>query len=138
MFYIFKANHILSDKSDFGGRNTSWDMTKQKEILYTVCIALEKTRWKSDAFCVTRYRKPETTMERWQQMLPICIPSLKMWQIHTVVERLYCKRPIQCLASSKILTPHPPPGGGHSRWMERGWGGQYFGRRQTQLCTLHM
>jgi hypothetical protein len=23
------------------------------------------------------------------------------------VERLYCKRPIQCLASSKILTPHP-------------------------------
>ncbi len=25
------------------------------------------------------------------------------------VERLYCKRPIQCLASSKILTPHPPP-----------------------------
>jgi hypothetical protein len=23
------------------------------------------------------------------------------------VERLYCKRPIQCLASSEILTPHP-------------------------------
>jgi hypothetical protein len=23
------------------------------------------------------------------------------------VERLYCKRPILCLASSKILTPHP-------------------------------
>ncbi len=23
------------------------------------------------------------------------------------VEQLYCKRPIQCLASSKILTPHP-------------------------------
>jgi hypothetical protein len=42
------------------------------------------------------------------------------------VERLYCKRPIQCLPSSKILTPQPltarrvcppPPafgaGGGH-------------------------
>ncbi len=27
------------------------------------------------------------------------------------VERLYCKRPIQCLASSKTLTPHPPPPG---------------------------
>jgi hypothetical protein len=25
-----------------------------------------------------------------------------------VVERFYCKRPIQCLASSKILTPHSP------------------------------
>ncbi len=24
------------------------------------------------------------------------------------VEGLYCKRPIQCLASSEILTPHPP------------------------------
>ncbi len=51
------------------------------------------------------------------------------------VERLYCKRPIQCLASSKILTPHPRTarrvcsvspafgaGGGHTRWVERGWG----------------
>ncbi len=48
------------------------------------------------------------------------------------VEGLYCKRPIQCLASSKILTPTPhcpasvyPPafgaGGGHTRWVERGW-----------------
>jgi hypothetical protein len=49
------------------------------------------------------------------------------------VERLYCKRPIQCLASSKILTPHPLTagrvcfprlwrGGGHTHWVERGWG----------------
>ncbi len=62
---------------------------------------------------------------------------------------LYCKRPIRCLATSKILTHHlhrpdecvPPAfsaGGGHTRWVERGLGGQYFGRRQTQLCTLHM
>jgi hypothetical protein len=38
--------------------------------------------------------------------------------IHSAVEGIYCKRPIQCLASSKILTPHlliarrvctPPP-----------------------------
>ncbi len=27
--------------------------------------------------------------------------------IDFIVERLYCKRPIQCLASSKILTPTP-------------------------------
>ncbi len=53
----------------------------------------------------------------------------------TFVEGLYCKRPIQCLASSEILTPHPltaqgectpPPafgaGGGHTPWVERGWG----------------
>ncbi len=67
------------------------------------------------------------------------------------VERLYCERPILCLASSKILTPPPPltarrvctprlwrAGGEDTRWVERGVGGQYFGRRQTQLCTLHM
>ncbi len=35
---------------------------------------------------------------------------------------------------------YPPPlvrGGGHTRWVERGVRGQYFGRRQTLLCTLH-
>jgi hypothetical protein len=69
--------------------------------------------------------------------------------IDFIVERSYCKRPVQCLAYSKILTPTPslpgecvPPAfcaaGGHTRWVERGWGGQYFGIRQTQLCTLHM
>ncbi len=44
------------------------------------------------------------------------------------VERLYCKRPILCLASSKILTPRPLTAwrvtpafgarGGHTRWVE--------------------
>jgi hypothetical protein len=51
---------------------------------------------------------------------------------YRTVERLYCKRPIQCLASSKILTPPPHrpasvyafgAGGGHTRWVERGRGG---------------
>jgi hypothetical protein len=28
--------------------------------------------------------------------------------------------------------------GGHTRWVERGGGGQYFERRQTLLCTLYM
>jgi hypothetical protein len=35
----------------------------------------------------------------------------------------------------------PPPfgvGGRHTRWVKRGVGGQYFGRRQTLLCILHM
>jgi hypothetical protein len=53
----------------------------------------------------------------------------------STVEGLYCKRPIQCLASSEIFTspppPHrpasvyPPPFGarvGHTRWVERGCG----------------
>ncbi len=44
--------------------------------------------------------------------------------------------------------PHRPPsvyppsafgaGGGHTRWVEKGVGGQYFGRRETQICTLHV
>ncbi len=37
---------------------------------------------------------------------PALAPSLS--QVSTiVVEGLHCKRPIQCLASSEILTPHP-------------------------------
>jgi hypothetical protein len=46
-------------------------------------------------------------------------------------------------ARRRVCTPHLPlpsfgAGGGHTRWVERGMGGQYFGRRQTQLCTLHV
>ncbi len=58
-----------------------------------------------------------------------------------------CKRAILCLSSSIILTPHPPlrPAsvlppqqrrGVHTRWAERGVGGQYSGRRETQYCPL--
>ncbi len=62
------------------------------------------------------------------------------------VERLYCKRPILCLASSKILTPTARRvctprlwcGGWTHLLGGEGVGGQYFGRRQTQLCDLHM
>jgi hypothetical protein len=63
------------------------------------------------------------------------------------VEGLYCKRPIQCLASSKILTPHrpvcvyppppPPPPLVRGRTLSlggEGGGGQYFRRRRIQLC----
>ncbi len=79
-----------------------------------------------------------------------CTMDLTIGLMVRPVERLYCKRPIQCLASSKILTPphHPTAwrlctprlwcgGRTHSLGGE-GVGGQYFGRRQTQLWTLHM
>ncbi len=58
----------------------------------------------------------------------------------------FSKRPTLWLASSKILTPHRPAtvnafGAGEDTlagW-RGGWGGgQYFGKRQTQLCTLRM
>ena len=53
--------------------------------------------------------------------------------ILVALEGLYCKRPILCLASSKILTPSPHPPhrpasvypsafGGHTPWVERGGG----------------
>ncbi len=74
--------------------------------------------------------------------LPISLVS------KSTVERLYCKRPIQCLATSNWPpppTPSPagecvplPPHQRHTRWVKTGWGGQYFGRRKTQLCALHM
>jgi hypothetical protein len=38
---------------------------------------------------------------------------------------------------ASVYPPAFVAGGGHTRWVERGWGGQYFGRRQTLLCTLH-
>ncbi len=42
--------------------------------------------------------------------------------------------------NSDPLPPSPPgecvAGGGHTRRVERGVGGQYFGKRKTQLCTL--
>jgi hypothetical protein len=60
-------------------------------------------------------------------------------------EGLYCKRPIQCLASSKILTPHSltarrvctpafGAGGGHAHWVERGWEVSSF--EDTRHCFV--
>jgi hypothetical protein len=37
-----------------------------------------------------------------------------------------------------VCTPAFGARGGQTRWVERRVGGQYFGRRQTQLCTLQM
>ncbi len=41
-----------------------------------------------------------------------CLVSVSIDISHILypVERLYCKRPIQFLASAKIMTPHPPTG----------------------------
>ncbi len=69
------------------------------------------------------------------------------WRMGYSVEGLYCKKPIQCLTSSKILTPHPLSarqvctprfwfGGKTHSLSGEGLGGQYFWRRQTLLCTL--
>jgi hypothetical protein len=69
------------------------------------------------------------------------------YSVHCINSVERCKRPILCLASSKILKilttrpPHHPA----SLWcgerthslVGKGVGGQYFGRRQTLLCTLH-
>jgi hypothetical protein len=67
------------------------------------------------------------------------------------VEGLYCKRPIQCLASSEILTtpltapgecvpPPPTPlggGGRHTRWVERGWGSIVRKTPDTALYSVY-
>ncbi len=44
--------------------------------------------------------------------------------IYILVEGLYCKVPIQCLASSEMYPPPPAfgTGGGHTRLVEWGWG----------------
>jgi hypothetical protein len=42
------------------------------------------------------------------------------------------------LTARRVCTTAFGAGEGHTRWVERGVGGQYFGRRQVQLCTLHM
>jgi hypothetical protein len=53
---------------------------------------------------------------------------------------------MSCVFQNIDLPPPSPPGecvppafvvgGGHTRRVERGVGGQYVGRRKTQLCTL--
>jgi hypothetical protein len=67
------------------------------------------------------------------------------------VEGLYCKRPIQCLASSKMFTPPPTPsphgecvppafgaGGGHTRWVERGWGVSVLEDARHCSCSTYV
>ncbi len=66
------------------------------------------------------------------------------------VERLYCKRPIQCLASSKILTPPPPTarrvctprlwcgGRTHSLGGERGGGSIFWKTPGTVLYFTYL
>ncbi len=71
--------------------------------------------------------------------------------INHSVERLYCKRPIQCLASSEILTPPTPspPGecvphrlwcGGrtHSLGLKGGWGKIFWKTPDTALYSTNV
>jgi hypothetical protein len=56
------------------------------------------------------------------------------------VEGLYCKRPIQCVASSEILTltaRQVCTGGGTHSLDGEGVVGQWFGRRQTLYSVLY-
>jgi hypothetical protein len=45
---------------------------------------------------------------------------------------------MSCVFQNIAPPPSPPAffAGGHTRWVERGAGDQYFGRRKKQLCTL--
>ena len=65
-----------------------------------------------------------------------------------LVEGLYCKRPIQRLASYRILTPHLLTarwvctrlwcGGGHTRWVERGLGVNIWKTPDTALYSTYL
>ncbi len=77
------------------------------------------------------------------------------WEINVsilqIIEGLYYQRPMQCLASSKLL-PSPPPDrpgsvypppprlwcGGKTHSLGVEGAGQQFGRGQTLLCTLYI
>jgi hypothetical protein len=62
---------------------------------------LKKTLFSLPLMLVAKFKLQKNVKHHdlWQQ--PKC-------PIFPTVERLYCKRPIQCLASSKILTPPTP------------------------------
>jgi hypothetical protein len=52
---------------------------------------------------IIRARKPPQYFE----FGPASQDPFSFCQIQLALNTVYCKRPIQCLASSKILTPHP-------------------------------
>jgi hypothetical protein len=75
-------------------------------------------------------RREKENVQKWLPVTKkITLYLVQRLKKQRTVERLYCKRPILCLASSKILTPHPltarrvciPPtpafgaGGGYTR-----------------------
>ncbi len=86
-------------------------------------------------------------VRRWKH--PTWLPYVGAWG--TTVERLYCKRPILCLSSSKILTPHPPyrpaivyptpfgaGGRKHSLGVEGGGGSIFWKMRDTVLYSTYV
>jgi hypothetical protein len=87
--------HSLGGEGGGGGVNILEDATRQTQLctlrMYVLCGADTDQQFKGE-ICVDK-----------SHLLPN-------------VERLYCKWPIICLASSKILTPHPP----HRLWCG-GW-----------------
>ncbi len=94
---------------------------------------LPKVNWRRAQFfsvCCSTWGAEFLSTQISRQAVAACTwPGCTQADIVSHVEELYCKRPIQCLASSKILTPHPSPpasvyppspafgaGGGHTRW----------------------
>jgi hypothetical protein len=76
-----------------------------------------------------------------QKIIPTEVEPWWFARSNPIVERLYCKRPILCLASSKILTPHPPHSPAsvrvrkHSLGGEGGGGSIVWKTPDTALCS---
>jgi hypothetical protein len=70
---------------------------------------------------------------RWQRLWIILYDANPMSGVFRNIDPPPPHRP-----ASVYVPPAFGAGGGHTRWMERGWGGQLFGRRQTLHFTLYM
>ncbi len=106
---------------------------QQKIMIYCYCCTMKRNVKRESIFIegnpVSILPSPQP------QQIPVRVVRVSRPVIERTVEGLYCKRPIQYLASSKILTGEcvlPP----HQRRGEDtlaggvGVGGQYFGRRR--------
>jgi hypothetical protein len=141
-----------------------WTCQYQSVLHHTVCLFTLVI--KSNQVCLYRYFLPEINTlclispglcelaveVGWNEDIPHdvslvpCPPPVTAVPLHGPVPSrdYYCRRPILCFASSKILTPHAPlrqaicelRGEDTLAGCRGGWGGQYFGRRTIQLCTL--
>ncbi len=124
---------------------------------YCECVRVELVS------CVcTRPHKPATSLESENYMRGVLLPnpSTKTTTLmgganvnkalEILVKWLYCKRPIQCLTSSKILTPLPPGecalctprlwcGWRTHSLRERGWGViiLVFWKTPDTACSVH-
>ncbi len=126
------CSRIISSRHLKKNNNFAFIERLDQSHLYPVWMALEKSHPDSLLLAIRNIYKNLHMIPRHFKR---CVQWDRKWiEKWASVEGLYCKRPIQCLASSEILTPPltarrvctpPPPfgaGGGHTRWVERGWG----------------